>query len=129
MYLLTMTRTLKLLVILHVSWRIWLSKLNTDEDITILDAHTPWPSPSYRSSSTRSPRLVRIQPTPLHSFGTISLIRYQNEVFFDVLERGRPRHHFGSSARSRTFVDHAVWPRQGATSPVWAKWALYHVGP
>ena len=79
-----------------------------DEDIIILDAHTPWPSPSYKSSPTWSPRSVRIQPTPLHSFSDISLIRHRNEVFFDALERGQRRHRFGSGPSSRTFVAHAV---------------------
>ena len=57
-----------------------------DEDIDMLDTFMPWPSPSYKSSPTRSSRSSRIQPTHLHSFGDISLIRSRNEVILDALE-------------------------------------------
>ena len=57
-----------------------------DEDIDMLDTFMPWPSPSYKSSPTRSSRSSRIQPTPLHGFGDISLIRRPNEVILDALE-------------------------------------------
>jgi hypothetical protein len=39
------------------------------KDITMQDTRTPRPSPRYKSSPTQLPRSVRIQPTPLHSFG------------------------------------------------------------
>jgi hypothetical protein len=58
-----------------------------DEDITKVDTHEPWPSPSYKSSSTWTPRSVRIQQATLDRIGHISLIRHQKEAFFDVLER------------------------------------------
>ena len=57
-----------------------------DDDIDMLDTFMPWPSPSYKSSPTRSSRSSRIQPTPLHGFGDISLIRRPNEVILDALE-------------------------------------------
>jgi len=47
-----------------------------DEDIVLLDTHEAWSSPSHKSSPTRSSRSVRIQLTPLHGFGHISLIRH-----------------------------------------------------
>ena len=79
-----------------------------DEDITRLDTHMPWSSPSYKSSPTRSPRSSRIQPTPLHGFDDISLIRRPIHVCLDALERGRRRRRFGSGPSSRRFVDHSV---------------------
>jgi len=57
-----------------------------DEDIAMLGMHEPVSSPSYKLTPTRSSRSSRIQPTPLHGFGNISLIRSQNEVILDVLE-------------------------------------------
>jgi len=57
-----------------------------DEDIDMLDTFMPWPSPSYKSLPTRSSHSSRIQPTPLHGFGDMSLIRHPNEVILDVLE-------------------------------------------
>ena len=57
-----------------------------DEDIATLDMHEPASSPSYKSTPTRFSRSSRIQPTPLHGFGDISLIRSQNEVILDALE-------------------------------------------
>ena len=57
-----------------------------DDDIDMLDTFMPWPSQSYKSSPTRSSRSSRIQPTPLHGFGDISLIRHPNEVILDALE-------------------------------------------
>ena len=58
----------------------------TDEDIATLDMHELASSPSYKSTPTRSSRSSRIQPTPVHGFGDISLIRSQNEVILDALE-------------------------------------------
>ena len=57
-----------------------------DEDIAMLDTLISWPSPSYKSSPTRSSRSSRIQPTHLHGFSDISLIRRPNEVILDALE-------------------------------------------
>lgn len=57
-----------------------------DEDITTLDMHILASSPSYKSTPTRSSRSSRIQPTPLHGFGDISLIRSRNDVILDELE-------------------------------------------
>ena len=57
-----------------------------DEDIAMLDMHEPASSPSYKLTPTRFSRSSRIQPTPLHGFGDISLIRSQNEVILDALE-------------------------------------------
>ena len=57
-----------------------------DEDIAMLDMHEPASSPSYKSTPTRFSRSSRIQTTPLHGFGDISLIRSQNEVILDALE-------------------------------------------
>ena len=57
-----------------------------DEDIAMLDTLLPWSPPSYKSSPTRSSRLSRIQPTPLHGFGDISFIRHPNEVILDAFE-------------------------------------------
>ena len=57
-----------------------------DEDITMLDTLKPVSSPSYKSSATWTSRLVRIQPTTLHSNGYISLIWRPNKVFSDALE-------------------------------------------
>ena len=57
-----------------------------DEDIATLDMHEPALSPSYKSTPTRFSRSSRIQPTPLHGFGDISLIRSRNEVILDALE-------------------------------------------
>ena len=57
-----------------------------DEDIDMLDTFMPWPSQSYKLTPTRSSRSSRIQPTPLHSFGDISLIQSRNEVILDALE-------------------------------------------
>ena len=57
-----------------------------DEDIAMLDMHEPASSPSYKSTPTRFSCSSRIQPTPLHGFGDISLIRSRNEVILDVLE-------------------------------------------
>jgi len=45
-----------------------------DEDITTLDMHEPASSLSYKSTPTLFSRSSRIQPTPLHGFGDISLI-------------------------------------------------------
>ena len=56
------------------------------EDIDMLDTFMPWPSPSYKSSPTRSSRSSRIQPASLYGFGDISLTRRPNEVILDVLE-------------------------------------------
>ena len=60
-----------------------------DEDIAMLDTHTPCPSPSYKTSPTQPLHSVRIQLTSLHCFGDISLIRHQNEAYKNALERGR----------------------------------------
>jgi hypothetical protein len=79
-----------------------------DEDITMLDTCTLRPSPRYKSSPTQLPRSVRIQPTPLHYFDDISLIRHRNEAYKDALEWGRRRRRFGSGPSSRRFVDNAV---------------------
>jgi hypothetical protein len=57
-----------------------------DEDITKVDTHEPWPSPSYMSSSSWTPRSVQIQQITLNGIGHISLIRHRNEAFFDVLD-------------------------------------------
>ena len=57
-----------------------------DEDIDTLDMHEPASSPSYKSTPTRFSRSSRIQPTPLHGFGDISLIRSRNEEILDALE-------------------------------------------
>ena len=57
-----------------------------DEDIAMLDTLMPWSSPSYKSSPTQSSRSSRIQPTPLHGFGDISLIRRTNEVILHAME-------------------------------------------
>ena len=57
-----------------------------DEDIATLDIHELASSPSYKSTPTRFSRSSRIQPTPLHGFGDISLIRSRNEVILDALE-------------------------------------------
>ena len=57
-----------------------------DEDIATLDMHEPASSPSCKSTPTQFSRSSRIQPTPLHGFGDISLIRSRNEVILDVLE-------------------------------------------
>ena len=65
----------------------WLAaQVGIDEDIDMLDTLIPWPFPSYKSSPIQSSRSSRIQPTPLHGFGDISLIRRPNEVILDVLE-------------------------------------------
>jgi hypothetical protein len=55
-----------------------------DEDIAMLDTLMPWSSPSYKSSPTQSSRSSQIQPTPLHGFSDISLIRCPNEVILDA---------------------------------------------
>jgi hypothetical protein len=47
-----------------------------DEDITKVDTHDPCPSPSYKSSSTWTPRSVQIQQTILDGIGHNSLIRH-----------------------------------------------------
>jgi hypothetical protein len=47
----------------------------------------------------------------------------------DALERGRCRRRFGYGHRSRRSMDHSVWPRQGAASPIWANLAIYRVEP
>ena len=57
-----------------------------DEDIATLDMHELASSPSYKSTPTRFSRSSRIQPTPLHGFGDISLIRSRNEVILDEME-------------------------------------------
>ena len=57
-----------------------------DEDITTLDMYELVSSPSYKSTPTRFSRSSRIQPTPLHGFGDISLIQSRNEVILDALE-------------------------------------------
>jgi hypothetical protein len=49
-----------------------------DEDIIKVDIHEPCPSPSYKSSSTWTPRSVRIQQTTLDAIGHISVIRHRN---------------------------------------------------
>jgi hypothetical protein len=99
-----------------------------DEDIATLDTRMPRPSPRYKSSPTQLPRSVRIQATPLQCFGDISLIWHRNEVYKDALEQGRRCHHFGSGPCSRSFVDHAVWPRQAVASRFWANLDVYRVG-
>ena len=57
-----------------------------EEDIAMLDMHEPASSLSYKSTPTQSSCSSRIQPTPLHGFGDISLIRSQNEVTLDAFE-------------------------------------------
>ena len=57
-----------------------------DEDIVTLDMHELVSSPIYKSTPTWFSRSSQIQPTPLHGFGDISLIRSQNEVILDALE-------------------------------------------
>lgn len=71
-----------------------------DEDIDMLDTLIPWPFSSYKSLSTRSSCSSRIQPTLLHSFGDISLIRRPNEVIFDVLKSWWWDASFGSGPAS-----------------------------
>jgi hypothetical protein len=79
-----------------------------DKDIATLDTPTLWSSPSCNSSPTQLPRHPRIQQTRRYCFGHNSLIRHQNGAFFDVLERGRRRHRFGSGPSFRRSVDHSM---------------------
>jgi hypothetical protein len=60
-----------------------------DEDITMLNTHTPRPFPCWSSSPTQLPRPSRIQPTLTHGFGDNSIIRHRNEAYKYSLERGR----------------------------------------
>ena len=66
----------------YLLWR-WVT---CDEDIATLNMHELASSPSYKSTPTRFSRSSRIQPTPLHGFGDISLIWSPNEVILDALE-------------------------------------------
>jgi hypothetical protein len=72
-----------------------------DEDIATLDTPTLWSSLSCNSSPTQLPRHPWIQQTRRHCFGHNFTIRHRNGAFLDVLERGRRRHHFGSSPSSK----------------------------
>jgi hypothetical protein len=89
-----------------------------DEDITMLKTHTLRPFPCWTSSPTQLPRPSRIQPTLTHGFGDNSIIWRRNEVYKYSLETGRRHRRFGSGPSSRSRVDHAMWPRQGAAPPI-----------
>ena len=72
-----------------VLWKCWSrlmqQHLASDEDIAMLDIHEPASSSSYKSILTQFSRSSRIQPTPLHGFGDISLIQSRNEVIIIVV--------------------------------------------
>jgi hypothetical protein len=103
----------------QVALQIWSGKWwkSCDEDITMLNTHTPRPFPCWTSSPTQLPRPSRIQPTLTHGFGDNSIIRRRNKAYKYSLERGWWRRRFGSSPSSRSRVYHSVWPRQGAAPP------------
>jgi hypothetical protein len=100
-----------------------------DKDIATLDTSTLWSSLSCNSTPTQLPCHPRIQQTRRHCFGHNSIIRHQNKAFLDALERGRRRRCFGYGPSSIRSVDHSMWPRQGAVSPIWANLAMYRVRP
>jgi hypothetical protein len=50
----------------------------SDEDITMLNTHTPRPFPCWTSSPTQLPRPSWIQPTLTHGFSDNSIIRRRN---------------------------------------------------
>jgi len=72
-----------------VLWKCWSRLMQqhvaSDEDIAMLDMHEPASSSSYKSILTQFSRSSRIQPTPLHGFGDISLIQSRNEVIIIVV--------------------------------------------